>query len=210
MPASATTTHHPDGRSKPRPGIEEQRRAIIETATRLFAEQNARSVSIQDLCRAAGISRPTFYRAFEDKDALLAYVYDLAIDRYVDQLFLDDLPAPTTDFRAWLTAAVDEMVDGVCATPDLARFALVEYGDPTSPAREHVNSRFRRAARRVQRAMRQAGRDAPSELYLMSVMAAIQWTLYETLLAGPTVARRDAAKASIVQLARTAFGGSGR
>ena len=49
-----------DGRAKPRPGVDEQRRIIVENAIRLFAASNARSVSILDICRAADISRPTF------------------------------------------------------------------------------------------------------------------------------------------------------
>ncbi|MDX1510490.1 MAG: TetR/AcrR family transcriptional regulator [Nitriliruptorales bacterium] len=182
-----------DGRSKPRPGLDEQRRQLVDTAVRVFAERSASNVSISELCRAADISRPTFYRCFEDKDALLAWVYDQAVDRYVSQIDLWAVPEgqPT---RRWIREIVDRVVDQVLSEPDLARFVFVEYGDPTSPVRELVNERFRHTATELADGLDRSGRPSPSALFLMAVFAAIQWILFETLLAGPTPERVEAAK----------------
>ena len=50
------------------------RRALLETARRLFVEQGTQAVSVSGICKAADISRPTFYRCFPDKAALVEYL----------------------------------------------------------------------------------------------------------------------------------------
>lgn len=50
--------------------------AILDAADRLFAEQDAATVGMLEIARAAGCSRATLYRYFENRDALyLAYVH---------------------------------------------------------------------------------------------------------------------------------------
>lgn len=49
---------------------------ILDAADRLFAEQDAATVGMLEIARAAGCSRATLYRYFENRDALfLAYVH---------------------------------------------------------------------------------------------------------------------------------------
>jgi AcrR family transcriptional regulator len=45
--------------------------AILSTAERLMAERPFAEISVDDLARGAGISRPTFYFYFRSKDAVL-------------------------------------------------------------------------------------------------------------------------------------------
>lgn len=50
--------------------------AILDAADRLFAQQDAATVGMLEIARAAGCSRATLYRYFENRDALyLAYVH---------------------------------------------------------------------------------------------------------------------------------------
>lgn len=50
--------------------------AILDAADRLFAQQDAATVGMIEIARAAGCSRATLYRYFENRDALyLAYVH---------------------------------------------------------------------------------------------------------------------------------------
>lgn len=50
--------------------------AILDAADRLFAKQDAATVGMLEIARAAGCSRATLYRYFENRDALyLAYVH---------------------------------------------------------------------------------------------------------------------------------------
>jgi AcrR family transcriptional regulator len=64
------------GRRCARPSGDDRELAILTTAERLLAERPLTSISIDDLARGAGISRPTFYFYFASKDAVLLTLLD--------------------------------------------------------------------------------------------------------------------------------------
>src|SRR5215469_12335274 len=55
---------------------QETRRAIIDTATRLFAEHGYAAVSIEAVLAACQISRGALYHHFSSKEALLEAVFE--------------------------------------------------------------------------------------------------------------------------------------
>jgi TetR/AcrR family transcriptional regulator, ethionamide resistance regulator len=59
---------------------DERERAILETAERLLHERALHEVSVDDLARGAGISRPTFYFYFSSKEAVLLTLLDRMVD----------------------------------------------------------------------------------------------------------------------------------
>ena len=74
---------------------------IRETATRLFREKSFEVVTLNEICKASGVNKHTFYYYFKSKDELLERYYDLPwhlsasevtnilnADSYVDQLWL--------------------------------------------------------------------------------------------------------------------------
>ena len=69
------------GRRPPRISGEDRERAILQTAERLLAERPMADISVDDLARGAGISRPTFYFYFASKEAVLLAL----LDRLVEQ-----------------------------------------------------------------------------------------------------------------------------
>ena len=64
------------GRRTPRASGDERERAILATAERLLEERPLAEISVEDLARGAGISRPTFYFYFPSKDAVLLTLVD--------------------------------------------------------------------------------------------------------------------------------------
>lgn len=64
------------GRRPPRTTGDDRETAILGTAERLLAERPISAVSVDDLARGAGISRPTFYFYFPSKDAVLLTLLD--------------------------------------------------------------------------------------------------------------------------------------
>jgi AcrR family transcriptional regulator len=79
--SDASTTHprSPRGRRTPAPprvGGDERERAILATAEQLLEERRLHEISVDDLARGAGISRPTFYFYFASKDAVLLALLD--------------------------------------------------------------------------------------------------------------------------------------
>ena len=53
---------------------------IVDTATELFSRFGASRVSIEELCRKAGVSKVTFYRYFKNKADLIRYIRDEMIE----------------------------------------------------------------------------------------------------------------------------------
>jgi TetR/AcrR family transcriptional regulator, ethionamide resistance regulator len=70
-PAVDRAPRHSRARRASRPSGDEREQAILATAERLLAERPLGEISIDELARGAGISRPTFYFYFESKDAVL-------------------------------------------------------------------------------------------------------------------------------------------
>jgi TetR/AcrR family transcriptional regulator, ethionamide resistance regulator len=64
------------GRRGTRPSAEDREREILETAERLLEERPLSEISVDDLARGAGISRPTFYFYFASKDAVVLTIVD--------------------------------------------------------------------------------------------------------------------------------------
>jgi TetR/AcrR family transcriptional regulator, ethionamide resistance regulator len=87
-----TTTSHPRasrGRRSTRPSGDDRELAILETAEHLMADRSLAEISVDDLAKGAGISRPTFYFYFPSKDAVLLTLLERVIaeaDAALEQL----------------------------------------------------------------------------------------------------------------------------
>lgn len=64
------------GRRGTRASGDDRERAILETAERLLEERPLSEISVDDLAKGAGISRPTFYFYFPSKDAVVLTIVD--------------------------------------------------------------------------------------------------------------------------------------
>ena len=78
MPISAlpADAHRSRGRRSSRPSGDDRELAILTTLERLLEERALTQISVDDLARGAGISRPTFYFYFSSKDAVLLTLLD--------------------------------------------------------------------------------------------------------------------------------------
>lgn len=64
------------GRRQRRPTGDDRERAILATAERLLEQRSLGDISVDDLARGAGISRPTFYFYFPSKEAVILSLLD--------------------------------------------------------------------------------------------------------------------------------------
>lgn len=71
-----TTLDQKRGRRSTRPSGDERQQAILDTAERLLAERPFTEISVDDLAKGAGLSRPTFYFYFASKDAVLLTLFE--------------------------------------------------------------------------------------------------------------------------------------
>jgi AcrR family transcriptional regulator len=81
--------------------------AILATAERLLADKPLAAISVDDLARGAGISRPTFYFYFPSKDAVLLTLLDRVVaeaDSSMRQVFGVRARGPREGWRRAITA----------------------------------------------------------------------------------------------------------
>ena len=67
------------GRRSARPSGDDRELAILSTAERLLTERPLADISVDDLAKGAGLSRPTFYFYFPSKDAVLLTLFERVI-----------------------------------------------------------------------------------------------------------------------------------
>lgn len=78
-------------------GRVDKRSQIVRTAKRLFSRHGSRRVTVEELCREAGVSKVTFYKHFENKVDLVRTIRDEWLDegfRKFDEINALDLPFP--------------------------------------------------------------------------------------------------------------------
>lgn len=69
----------PRGRRSARPSGDDRELAILTTAERLLETRPLSDISVDDLAKGAGISRPTFYFYFPSKEAVLLTLLDRVV-----------------------------------------------------------------------------------------------------------------------------------
>lgn len=67
---------------------EERRDRILQGAARVFARQAFQQASMDDIAQEAGVGKPTLYRYFPSKDALIAAVFVNSLDDLESRLGL--------------------------------------------------------------------------------------------------------------------------
>jgi AcrR family transcriptional regulator len=93
-----------------RPSGDDRELAILTTAERLLAERSLAAISVDDLARGAGISRPTFYFYFASKDAVLLTLLDRVVaeaDGATQAAFDGGARGPREGWRRAITAYYD-------------------------------------------------------------------------------------------------------
>lgn len=76
---AAGPTRATRGRRSTRPSGDDRQQAILTTAERLLEQRAFADISVDDLAKGAGLSRPTFYFYFPSKDAVLLTLWERVI-----------------------------------------------------------------------------------------------------------------------------------
>ena len=189
--------------TKRRPGVDEQRRIIEEAAVRLFVEQGSSAAGVSSICAAAGVSRPTFYRCFDDKDALIARIYDSAVNDHVQVNLAAVLKEGLSP--ADMRIELDVMVDRILERPAMAAFLFVESSDQRSPAHRIVLGAFDDAARRIEAWYHDRGLAPPMRTTLKATMVACQWIVHDATQDELTPKRRAETRSAMWDLVRRVF-----
>ena len=185
-----------DGRSKKRPGVEEQSAIITKAAVTLFADKGVRAVSVAQICTRAHVSRPTFYRCFDDKDALVSRIYEESVNAYVERFLTNSHLQDNKNLKTRL----DDLLESIFEHSQLAQLVFLESSDPGSPAARIIDSAFEHAADVMTGQSAGKSDDKPSRIYLKSIMAAVQWIVQDAIRKGLTRATIEDAKSAAFTL----------
>jgi len=105
-----TVSPHPTAggsraRRSTRPSSDEREQAILNTAETLLEDRGLADISVDDLARGAGLSRPAFYFYFPSKDAVLLRLFQRVVEEADATVpSHDDLPRDVSP--AWWRAGI--------------------------------------------------------------------------------------------------------
>ena len=133
---------------------------ILDAARRVFEQYGARRANVEDVARAAGVSRSTLYRAYPNKEALLEAVLVAEFDAFLTELdrVAADLPPHE--------AVVECFARGMSLTreiPLLARLTETEPELVTAAGAASHTALVLRSAERVAATLRRAGATMPDD-----------------------------------------------
>ncbi len=98
------------GRRSTRPSGDDRELAILATAERLLAERRLADISVDDLAKGAGLSRPTFYFYFPSKDAVLLTLVERVIVE-ADSALETMVANPPADLKALWRIGINVFVE---------------------------------------------------------------------------------------------------
>jgi AcrR family transcriptional regulator len=163
-----------------------QRERLLAAMLRATAELGYREVSVQDVLDRAGVSRPTFYEHFGNKEACFLAAFDSAASRLRRQL-----EAAAEEGEGWrrrLRLSLEELLRFVADDPDAAMSLIVD-GRAASPAaltrRDELLDHFASCLDAQVRAEAPAG-EAPSAIAAAGIVGGIEALLYSRLNRGET------------------------
>ena len=116
---------------------EELREHVISTAAQVYGQYGYRDTSVALITKAAGISRPLFYRLFKN----CREVIDTVVARANESLFMAFLEVSSnkTDLLAMLSAGIDAYFVWCRSYGAVVGPIYRELNDPESPASVHRN-----------------------------------------------------------------------
>lgn len=109
---------------------ENQRHRLLQAALDVFSERGYTDATVQDLLRAAHVSRATFYEIFPDKEACLAVLYEELVTSLRVQVEASAAGVPRWPDR--IRAVVKEVVETLADDPRIASICTIEA--PYGPA----------------------------------------------------------------------------
>ncbi len=98
------------GRRSARPSGDDRELAILSTAEQLLRDRPLADISVDDLAKGAGLSRPTFYFYFPSKDAVLLTLFERVIME-ADSALETLVANPPADLKALWRIGINVFVE---------------------------------------------------------------------------------------------------
>lgn len=157
-----------------------QRERLLAAMLRTVTEVGYNALTVQDVLARAGISRPTFYEQFDDKEACFLAAFDISAQRMRERVEAAAGEA-AAGWRERLRAGIGELLRFIAEEPEAARTVIVE-ARASSPAglrrRDQLLDRF---AACIDDLVREELEETPSAIAAAGVVGGIESVLYARL-----------------------------
>lgn len=165
-----------------------QRERLLAAMLRATAELTYREVSVQDVLERAGVSRPTFYEHFENKEECFLAAFDSAAARLHERL--ETAAASGEDGASWrdrLRLGLEELLRFVVEEPDAAMSLIVDARAACPAALQRRDEFLDHFAARIDTEVRkESGDPPPSAIAAAGIVGGIEALLYSRLNRGET------------------------
>lgn len=164
-----------------------QRERILAGMLRATAELAYREVSVQDVLERAGVSRPTFYEHFENKEDCFLAAFDAAANRLRERIETAGLPGK--NWRERLRFGLEELLRFVSEEPDAAMSLVVDARAACPDAlvrRDRQLDHYAACLDDMVRAEPPPADAAPSPIAAAGIVGGIEALLYSRLTRGET------------------------
>jgi AcrR family transcriptional regulator len=159
-----------------------QRERLLAAMLRATAELGYREVSVQEVLDRAGVSRPTFYEHFENKEDCFLAAFDNAASRLRNRL-----EAAGEDGEGWrqrFRLSLEELLRFVGEDPDAAMTLIVDARAACPPALERRDDLLDRLASCLDTQVRAEATEPPSTIAAAGIIGGIEALLYARLNRG--------------------------
>ncbi|HEX8690146.1 MAG TPA: TetR/AcrR family transcriptional regulator [Solirubrobacterales bacterium] len=157
-----------------------QRERLLAAALETVNEVGYRALTVQDVLTRAGVSRPTFYEQFEDKEDCFLAAFDTSAQRLRECLEAA-VGEEDTGWRPWLRRGLEALLRFIVEEPHAARTVIVE-ARASSPAglrrRDELLDHF---AACIDAEARKELPEPPSAIAAAGVVGGIESVLYARL-----------------------------
>ncbi len=162
-----------------------QRERLLAAMLRATAELGYREVSVQDVLERAGVSRPTFYEHFENKETCFLAAFDSAATRLRERI--ERTFGEGENWRERLRSGLDELLSFVAEDPDAAMSLIVD-GRAACPQaltrRDELLDHFASCLDTQVRSETSESEPAPTAIAAAGIVGGIEALLYSRLNRG--------------------------
>jgi AcrR family transcriptional regulator len=162
-----------------------QRERMLAATLKAVADLGHRDVTVQEVLDRAGVSRPTFYEHFENREDCFLAAFDAAAERLRERVEAAASEGGE-NWRDRLRMGLEELLRFIAAEPDTARTLIVE-ARASSPAgllrRDELLNHF---AGCIDAQVRDELPEPPSSIAAAGIVGGIESVLYSRLTKGET------------------------
>lgn len=162
-----------------------QRERLLAAMIKTVTEIGYNTLTVQNVLTRAGISRPTFYEQFEDKEDCFLAAFDASAARMQERIDAA-LAGAGASWREQLRSGIAELLRFIVEEPEEARTVIVEARASTPAGLLRRDELLDRYAGCVDALVREDLDEAPSAIAAAGVVGGIESVLYARLQKGET------------------------